>query len=268
MRRKIEAFLTLETLKHLCYIPTIILKFRNWLSFLMTYVGIKNDNYFMLRNGIKIKTREGADSQTIAVIFVKKEYGEIKDNSVVIDIGANIGVYSVFAASGSKNTVIYAYEPMVGSYNQLLENININKLENRITPFNLGVAAEKGVRTLNLAETSPFNSMYGLRTEKSVEINCVTLKDIFDENRIAECDILKIDCEGAEFEILYNTPEKVLKKIKEIRLEYHNIDAQGKYNIKSLADFLESNGFKPIKLTNISSPSHIAWFKRADLINH
>lgn len=265
MRRKIKDFISLEALKHLYCIPIIIFKIKNWHTFLLNYMGFKNEaNIYKFRNGINIKTNEGVDSDTITVIFIKKDYGKIRDNSIIIDIGANIGVFSVFAASTSKNTIVYAYEPMSKSYGLLLENIEINKLEKNILPFRLGIGAKKEKRKLFLADGSPFHSLYIDEIGRSyLEIECISLGDIFESNHIKECDILKIDCEGAEFEILYYTPGEYFKCIKEIRLEYHNQKTEN-YNIKSLIKFLKDKGFC---LTNFRDDkkyiySGNAWFKR------
>ncbi|MCX6736555.1 MAG: FkbM family methyltransferase [Candidatus Parcubacteria bacterium] len=265
MRRKVEDFISLAALKHLYCVPIIIFKIKNWYAFLLNYMGFKNEaNTYKFRNGINIKTDEGVDSDTITVIFIKKDYGKIKDNSIIIDIGANIGVLSVFAASTSKNTIVYAYEPMPRSYDLLLENISINKLEKNILPFKLGIGAKKEKRKLFLANGSPFHSLYTNEIDKNyLEIECISLGDIFESNHLKECDILKIDCEGAEFEILYNTLDKYLKCIKEIRLEYHDQKIEN-YNIKSLIKFLKDRGFH---LTNFRNDkkyiySGNAWFRR------
>jgi FkbM family methyltransferase len=251
MRRGLKNFISLNALKHLPYIPIIIFKLKNWLPFLLNYIGFKNpgDNIYIFRNGTKIKTKEEIDSTTIAVVFIKKDYGDVTDNSIVIDIGANIGVYSIFAASTSKNTIVYAYEPMPENYDLFLENIKTNKLEKNIIPFKLGVGSKTEKRKLFVGWSSPFHSLYSNKKKgEYLEIKCTSFKDIFDENKIEQCDVLKMDCEGAEFEILYNTPGEYLKKIKEIRMEYHNIDGNKDYNIQRLTEFLEENGFKTVKL--------------------
>ncbi|MEM2195268.1 MAG: FkbM family methyltransferase [Candidatus Methanomethylicia archaeon] len=262
MRRKLKELVSLTAVSHLLYIPTIILKIVNWYPYLLNYIGLKNEaRTYRFRNGIKLKTNEGIDTATIAVIFIKKDYGKIKDNSTVIDVGANIGIFSIYAASTAKNVMIYAYEPMPTSYRLLLENINLNKLENNIFPFNLGIAASKGKRKLFLASTSPFHSLYSESNDKYIEIDTISLEDVFNENKIDSCDILKIDCEGAEFEILYSTPKYVLQRIKEIRLEYHN-QRKAKYNVKDLIKFLQNNNFKLTKFREDGRNSGIAWFMK------
>jgi len=139
MRRGFKDLISFEAVRHLKYIPKIIYTVKNWYPFLMNYIGIRNCGcLYTFRNGIRIKTGEGVDSATIAVIFIKGDYPKIKDESVVIDVGANIGVFSIYAVSESKNSKVYSYEPMKTSYDLLLKNIELNNLENSIRPFNLG----------------------------------------------------------------------------------------------------------------------------------
>ena len=56
---------------------------------------------------------------------------------------------------------------------------------------------------------------------KSVKVKCITLEDIFNEYKINQCDFLKMDCEGAEYDILLSTGGETLRKIKQINMEYH-----------------------------------------------
>jgi len=275
MRRKINELISLNAISHFRYLPRIVFKIKNWPSFLLNYIGLKAEPpVYILRNGTKIKTKDSLSAVTIAVVFIKKDYGSINDNSVVIDIGANIGVYSIFAAQ-SKNTIVYAYEPMVDNFNLLRENIKLNKLEKNIFPFNLAVGARKEKRKLYLGGSpfhsfypinkSPFNRLYGNyfkeKNQKYTEVNSISLKDIFKENKIDQCDILKMDCEGAEFEILYNLPDEYFKKIKKIRLEYHNHLANKKNRGDYLIKFLEQKGFKVKRFKKGSDYQGDLWFE-------
>ncbi|MBI2053764.1 MAG: FkbM family methyltransferase [Candidatus Staskawiczbacteria bacterium] len=261
---------------YLKYLPFIVFEIKNWQFFLLNYLGIKNGGgVFEFRNGLKIKTKDAVSSATVSVIFIKKDYGEINDNSVIIDIGANIGVFSLYAAQ-SKNTIIYAFEPLPRNYSLLLENIAFNKLEKNIIPFNLAVGEKEEKRTLYLGESpfpsflkisdSPFNAHFGSepyeQNQQSIEINCVALKDVFDKNNIQTCDILKMDCEGAEFEILYSLPEEYYKKIKEIRMEYHNHLSEPRNNINYLLEFLQRKGYEIKKLKKSSIHQGDLWLSK------
>ncbi len=280
MKRKISAGLLIKFIIYLKYLPSVILQIRNWPVFLLNYIniGFVKPGTYKFRNGISIKTVDAHGAGAIAVIFMKKDYGVVDDNSTIIDIGANIGVYSLFAAS-AKNTVVYAFEPDPSNFELLVKNVRLNKLEKRIIPFNLAVGSEKGKRTLYLGEApfhsfcpvseSPFNALYpshsGGAKQNSIEVACVSLKDIFDKNKISHCDILKIDCEGAEYEILYNLPEKYFQRIKKIHLEYHNHKKNAMNTGDCLLKFLEKKGLQLKRHKKGSAYQGDLWLERQPL---
>jgi len=79
-------------------------------------------------------------------------------------------------------------------------------------------------------------------SEKYVSIRCVTLKEVFDSNNIRFCDVLKIDCEGAEYDLLSHTPQYYFSKIDKIVLEYHDYLQKIKKGYH-LSKFLNRKGF-------------------------
>ncbi|MDA1060925.1 MAG: FkbM family methyltransferase [bacterium] len=234
------------------------------------YSGFKNtaDTYYF-RNGLKIKTSDTVDTATILLVFLKKDYGDLKDEMVVIDVGANIGVYSLYAGTSAKNVKVLAFEPMREAYELLQENVRLNNLDSKIKAFNLGLSARRETRKLLLGTSSVYSSMYkekgdGLNdnlSARSVEINCIPLQQIFDDNNLKFCDLLKMDCEGAEFESLYATPQEYLDKIREIRMEFHNLDTSGDRNVDALIDYLTDRGFEVTHLEKHSRKSFgQVWF--------
>ena len=254
MRRKIKRIFSFNALKSLFYIPLIIYNIKNWQTFLLNYSGVINScQDYLLRNDVIIKTHDPIDCVTIAVVFIKKDYGNVLDNSVVIDIGANIGAYSIFAITRSTNSIVYAYEPMSKNFSLLKKNITANNLENNIVSYKLGVGPNRKKTKLYLGNASPYHSIYSNRESIDSEIiDLITIKDIFDDNKIEQCDLLKIDCEGAEFDTFYNTPSHYFTRINKICMEYHNRD-NNIYNIKHLARFLNNKGFRTIKIKKTSN---------------
>lgn len=72
-------------------------------------------------------------------------------------------------------------------------------------------------------------------------VQCATLADIFAENHIDRCDLLKVDIEGAEFETLSAAPDDVLSKVQKIILEWHEKD--GSHGKKDIIELLSARGF-------------------------
>ncbi len=82
----------------------------------------------------------------------------------------------------------------------------------------------------------------GIDSPDVLSVSCVTLQDIFNDNHIEKCDFLKMDCEGAEYEILYSCPADILERISRIAMEVHQGKGENE-NIEALICFLKQHGF-------------------------
>ncbi len=222
----------------------IIRLYKTWpFAFLDKFKLLDGTMIHVLRNNARYLIRAKVDDMgKIDAIYIFKEYDEhldrIKDDSIVIDIGAHIGVFSIRVALLAKNVRVYSYEPFYENFALLSANIALNDLEGSVMPFNLGITASGGQRELFIDRINPGASSIYVRTGRSSLIDTITLKDVFDKNRLSHCDFLKLDCEGAEYEILFNTPVDYLGRIEAIAMEYHpNGD------IRRLMDFLTENNF-------------------------
>ena len=108
------------------------------------------------------------------------------------------------------------------------------------------VAGTNGTRTLFLdMHNAARNGLYG--TGYSVSVSATTLAEIFKQHGISQCDFLKIDCEGAEYEIMKEVPFEILAHISRIAMEYHLPPYFGlnfnQHKISNLIDKLEHAGF-------------------------
>ena len=237
-----------EVLHKIRFGINIIKIYKTWPEGFMDYFKFlslikRNKIIHRLRNGNKYIIRTGTnDFGIINEIYIVKEYnqlmGYLKQNSVVIDIGAQIGVFSVFAGKIAKKGLVLSYEPFTENFEMLNQNIKLNSLEN-LKAFKKGISGKSGKRELVISEENTGGHSLFESGGKKVEIQTITLEQVFKENKLKKCDYLKIDCEGAEYEILMNTPIAYLKKIKSISMEYHDNG-----NVEELKNFLEKSGFK------------------------
>lgn len=228
MKRNFKSFLSMKTITYIRYIPISIFRIKNWFPFLLNYIGIKNDNFeriYRLRDGTKFKSVQSLDAATIFVIYIRKDYGNVPDNSIIVDVGANIGVYTVYASLKGNNNKIISYEPMKDNFDILNDNISLNNCQNNVITHNLALASKKEKRKFYLSDAVEHSLIPrgNDSVDKFVEIETITLADVFTQNSIEKIDLLKMDCEGAEYEIFYNTTDEILKKVKEIRMEFHGL---------------------------------------------
>ena len=224
----------------------------DWNKIVLVKLGfIKKDFKVRMKNGLILNLiYDGRHDSTTMLkdLYVNNSYSfqkkDIKDCKIIVDIGANQGFVSTLLALKTKGSMIYSYEPMKRNYDSLVKNIKLNNYEDRIIPFNLAISKTKGKRKLFIDKFgNAAHSLLSSRVNNKnfVNVDSITLKDIFVNNDLTHIDLLKMDCEGAEFEIFWNSDDEDILKIKNIFIEIHNTK---KNSVNELEDFLILKGFK------------------------
>jgi FkbM family methyltransferase len=141
-----------------------------------------------------------------------------------IDIGANIGYYSILAAKTNINIKVYAFEPALGPFHYLVKNIKLNKLKHRVNYYQLALSDKSGVVDFyefynpkykkvkyNLGGTSSLNTNSQNKLLTKTKIETLKLDEFVSKNEIEVVDLIKIDTEGSEDLILNNAKETLSK---------------------------------------------------------
>jgi FkbM family methyltransferase len=150
---------------------------------------------------------------------------KIKLGDVIVDVGANIGVFTVIASKlvGSHGRVV-AIEPNAESAKRLERNIALNSLSN-VTVYRAAVTGAPGNVTLHTGKmpilSSTFNRAVGGRAE---EVQGLPLADILTREKIDRVDLLKIDCEGGEYEIFDAAQSEIWTRLSQIVMETHRVE--------------------------------------------
>ena len=249
--------LTFERLSHIpkrvhqdCHIASLI---KNWREVLYSKLTGKPVELTKFRSGLVLHSPPQVNLNCLFhEVWLDKIYCppgyEIEKNNTVIDIGANIGVFAVYAATSASNVEVLAFEPFPENTDWLRRNVSESNLSN-VTVYQKAVAGVTEERILqtcdswimhSLSETTGEKSELTNENGNSIHVQCVGFNDIIE--RIPKCDLLKIDCEGSEYEIFCSSSPETLKKIKRIVGEYHPLDKDRK-NGKALCNYLESKGF-------------------------
>ena len=180
-------------------------------------------------------------------------YGvSIEDGWRVIDIGAGIGDFSVYAAYQKPGVTVYAYEPYPESYRLLVKNLGKNKIEN-VQPYNLAVWSGEGPLNLNISSGEPlkFESHRADHVQNDPDmltVQAVSLESILNEHHLEKLDLLKLDCEGAEYDILMDAPPQILHRVDRIIMEWH--DFAGVDDHHALAAYLRDLGYRVVEHEN------------------
>ncbi len=257
--------LTKKAFQYLPYIPRVITRIKNPFTYFKGYFE-KQGRTIFLRNGLFLYTDNPDDISSISTILIKDEYdlNSVEDNKerVIVDIGANKGYFTALAAKNNLHKV-FAYEPIPETFNKLKKNITDNNLTN-VTLFNAGVAGVAEDRKFSFSEDkSILSSMVFAIGENSIIVTCTTLEKIFSDNQISKIDLLKLDCEGAEFETIYQSSDETLSKISTLKMEYHNEEGDSHNNIERLSEFLLAKGFVRTLHEPANQSLGISWFQRS-----
>lgn len=170
--------------------------------------------FFIRKNTIDFKLVNSAYEWFVIRVFKK----EIVDADLFVDIGANIGTYSIIAAKEGLLTI--AFEPTLSNFNSLLKNIELNKFKHLIKPFRFGLGTSNTEIEFNINPIKPGAS--GVNPiKKNGQKEIVTIKK-FDELQIEEIKtsknvLVKIDVEGMELDVL-NGMKDFIKSTKHLSI--------------------------------------------------
>ena len=133
-------------------------------------------------------------------VVIFEEYDRLitpDDTMLVADTGAHVGLYSIKHASSAYK--IIALEPITYNYRLLRINIALNRLSN-VYPLRAALWRERGEVIMGLSKNSTTHSIRSYECEESIKVTSITLKDLI--NVFGPIDLLKMDIEGAEYEVL------------------------------------------------------------------
>lgn len=193
----------------------------------------------------KIYTK--ADDHIANEIYYNQQY-EINEFKLIkeltrnggffIDIGANTGIFSIFAAKANPRLNVIAFEPHPGNFNRLITNISINKLSNiEVLPNALGsskmdiefvVPSNESISTTTSPNEGYTKSFHHMEYKKIV-VRQLKLDDVLAKMPINSSDVVKIDVECYEWEVLRGA-ESTLRNNRPIIvieiLQYENLISQ------------------------------------------
>jgi FkbM family methyltransferase len=167
----------------------------------------------------------------------------VHPGDIVVDVGGNIGAFATYAAVVCRASRVLVFEPFPENFALLTRNVEENRL-GTVTCVNEAVCAVRGQVPFRIHSTDAgSHSLAALATEQEsgtvIEVRCCTLADVFDRFDLDRIDYLKMDCEGAEYQILENATSR-LQQISRISMETHTtVDRKA----EDLEELLRGYGF-------------------------
>jgi FkbM family methyltransferase len=233
--------------------------FKNPTLILSIFLGKKavGSQTVQLRHGPAFRVRGAMDVWSIKETFLNRFYERcgfiIQPGWTVIDVGAGLGDFTLFAAQ-IKGTSVFAYEPFPDSVKLLNENVALNMMEN-IHVSAEAVSSAQGSLLLDLAGGEPLqiqsHNAPVTQPDHQISVKARSLTEILDSLGESPCNLLKLDCEGAEYDILMKSPPETLAKIERIVMETH--DGVTEFSHHDLAEYLKASGFK---VQTFANPVH------------
>jgi FkbM family methyltransferase len=169
-----------------------------------------------------------------------------KEGDTVIDIGAHIGRYTITSSKQVGNTgKVLAIEADPDNFQLLKRNIALNNLKN-VLPLNYAVFSTRTrMKLYEQSASAKYNSLMLARAAKTknyVEVNADTLDSILKLNEVNQVNWIKIDVEGAEFEVLKGSTKTLSTDNVSLFIEIHNIDDPSHYH--NIIDFLKYRNYE------------------------
>lgn len=205
---------------------------------------------------IQVRTKDGLtlsirrnymDAAILAEIFLDNCYVQglsLPKGPVVVDIGGYNGDFALYAAKRLSARKVVSCEPSPRNWALLQRNVAQNQYDDRIEMVNKAVT--NGQDVMMNVDTHDRGqarvSAYGSDGQQRQLVPGITLAALVEQHGLTEIDLLKIDCEGGEYDILSNAPTEVFKRIHNIVFEYHEIEGF-KAKLEDVSQRLRDEGF-------------------------
>jgi len=225
----------------------------NWHEYLLHKSGIRKRDRFVFRlaHGIEADVPK-AMLFTFKELFFTDDYfrglprGRFDDQPpTVIDIGANVGYFSLYIFARFPGSRVIAFEPIESNF-RLLEAHKARNAGLYWTLVPQAVFSKSGPLVLAMAPEDEFTTdatiFDNARGNKQISVDAVTLAQILDSRVTGTVDYLKLDCEGAEYDVLYGCPPELFERIRTIVVETHPGRAENQ-NKSALERYLASAGY-------------------------
>lgn len=204
-----------------------------WMLLLDKLGIVKHPTYFS-RTGLAFETRgQTTDINDAVVVLSGKEYPaelvgldnlQFSDTKpMVLDCGGHIGTFSLYIKSHWPNTQILAVEPVPANQQLFHKNIQLNNLQG-ITLLPLAISGRPGEFYMDLSDKQ-FDAV-NITSQKPVHNNFITiqaisLKQLLEQQGITKVDLMKLDVEGAEYDIIPNSISELKSSVQRLIMEFH-----------------------------------------------
>lgn len=233
-----------------------------WLPLSLAYFRIKKLQYpcrVCLRTGEVLTLHEFTDLIIFWLVFVREHYPVESTDRTIVDVGANVGIFTLYAAHKAPAAEIFAVEPFPDTFERLNETIRANHLESHVTAIRCAVTSSAGSVSMDDAQGVPSQyravlsaipTMLNANHKKtdqparSLVVPTVTLSGLLDRLQRDTIDVLKMNIHGNEYEVLLPSPDSALTQFGRLLVQYHEVPEAMGLGKQDLFQRMETAGFR------------------------
>jgi len=199
--------------------------FRNGLAIAYAHHNLSDVDRAVFWDGLSVRNapnRSGL-AETIVEIFAGEVYSAggfyvPRSNDVVLDVGANVGLFAAWLARKAPGIRVSAFEPFAENFAALQENI---KPWRNINAFPYAVGGRAGTASMVAVGDRSVDHRLGI-TATNGNVRVVTLEEAADLTDAGDIDFLKMDIEGSEYDVFeYSMPDQLMNRFRRIAIEWH-----------------------------------------------
>lgn len=200
-------------------------------------------------HGIRARGHSASDHWVFHEIFGAEDAYRLETliplmrGGTVVEVGAHKGYFTVLAGSVAERVIVF--EPDETNYRFLVKNIALNAQRN-VTALTTAISSEPGTKTFSVSSiTDARHTFFPTQFSgagRQVEVRCTTLPAALREQGVESVDVLKLDCEGSEYDALFGCDADTLSRIGCIVFELHE-SPQIRHKEGDLVAFLEEHGY-------------------------
>jgi len=236
------------------------------------WLGVADKSYKKKLPGgfyMLVRPSEHIQQQLFWYGYYEKELGDLiktslKPGDVFLDMGANIGYFSLLAATKEPTSKVFSFEPVINLFQKLEENISINHVKN-ITAFNIAVGEREEEKEIFISgsDNSGMSSFHQPEnySGKKEKVKVVTIDGWFKTAGVSKVDLVKLDIEGSELAALRGMAG-VLQNFKPLIIAEINPETLGTFDLdpSAIFDYLNKLDYKAyhiLKTGNIEPFTHM-----------
>jgi len=214
-------------LKSVLHMGSLILHFRNGATLVQEMRAAQASEAIVLWDGTRIThpAQRAGLLEAVQEIWLERIYtGSFyrpADGDVIIDAGANIGLFAIYVARRNSRCRVIALEPCAENFQYLQTNV-AQACPKNVTCYEVALGAGFGQGQMQAVGARSLDHVLHCDANVTGGVPVIPLSGLFDLARAEEIDFLKVDIEGSEHGVFAAASPELLSRFKRIAMEYHD----------------------------------------------